>query len=391
MGEYNDEYYYQKYLKYKNKYLELKQYEGGGMLSEMLPETGIYAYFCNKAQADRICSNAKFGKTTTAYNINKILSEDKNFIAYKGKHGDTKLTRIRQYTIVKATNATTSAARYAGTATTDAARYVGTVATSAGTAVGSAATSAGTAIGSAATSAGTAAMNRGSDFASDVATRAGKITEGAIDYRKKLGESASKSADAAIKRVTPKQDKLFIGGGKPVILKLFDDNNPEQKKVLDHTDEEYLLKIVKSLRGREGDAHKMIDSVVIITYSPMGKNICNNKITFTTNQLMANPAVETRMVLYEQVTAEEESPQEIVLGKKIVDQGQALIARSKARAAGIPLLKGPNDVYQGTDSESDQFYNVVNQAVAKQAKIKQNLPLLPNNPFPLGRSGTTRF
>ena len=362
MSEYNDEYYYQKYLKYKNKYLELKQYEGGGMLSGMLPETGIYAYFCNKEQADRICSNATFGKTTTAYNINKILSEDKNFIAYKGKHGDTKLTKIRQYTIVKATNATTSAARYAGTA----------------------ATSAGTAIGNAATTAGNAAMNRGSDFASGVATRAGKLGESA-------SKSANKNVDAAIKKVTPKQRDLFIGGGKDVILNLFDQTT-KAKKVLDHTDEKYLLNIVQLLRRQPGDAHKTIDSVVIITYSPMGKNICNKKITFTTNQLvMTKPVVEALLGLYEQVTAEEESPQEIVLGKKIVDQGQALIARSKARAAGIPLLKGPNDVYQGTDSESDQFYNVVNQAVAKQAKIKQNLPLLPNNPFPLGRSGTTRF
>jgi hypothetical protein len=382
MGEYNDEYYYQKYLKYKNKYLELKQYEGGGMLSGMLPETGIYAYFCNKTQADRICSDPKFGKTTTAYNINKILSENKNFIAYKGKHGDTKLTRIRQYTTVKATNATTSAARYAGTATTDAARYVGTVATSAGTAVGSAATSAGTAVGTAATSARTAvgtaatsartavgtaatsartavgtaaidartaAMNRGSDFASGVATRAGK-----------LGESASKSVDAAIKRVTPKQRDLFIGGGKPVILNLFDQTT-KAKKVLDYTDEEYLLNIVQLLRRQPGDAHKTIDSVVIITYSPMGKNICNKKITFTTNQLvMTKPVVEALLGLYEQVTAEEESPQEIVLGKKIVDQGQALIARSKANIAakaaakGRPLLKGPNYNYQGTDSESDE-------------------------------------
>jgi hypothetical protein len=93
----------------------------------------------------------------------------------------------------------------------------------------------------------------------------------------------------------------------------------------------------------------------------MGKNICNNKITFTTNQLvMTKPIEEALMGLYEQVTAEEESPQEIVLGKKIVDQGQALIARSKANIAakaaakGRPLLKGPNYNYQGTDSESDE-------------------------------------
>jgi hypothetical protein len=216
MGEYNDEYYYQKYLKYKNKYLELKQYEGGGML----PETGIYAYFCNKAQADRICE-AIYKKTTTSYNINKILSEDKNFIAYKGKHGDTKLTRIRQYYTVKAANATTSAGTAVASAAADAASAVtsfGTGAMKIGSSFASDTMKRGSSFAS-----GT--MRRGSDFASGVATRAGK-----------LGESANKSTEVAIKRVTPKQGDLFIGGGKPVILNLFDQTT-KAKKVLDHTDE----------------------------------------------------------------------------------------------------------------------------------------------------------
>jgi len=319
MGEYNDDYYYQKYLKYKNKYLELKQYEGGGIV----PETGIYAYFCNKAQADRICSDPKFGKTTTSYNINKILSEDKNFIAYKGKQGDTKLTKIRQYTTVKATKATTSAARYAATAT-------GTAAKTAATATGTAAKTAATATGTAARYAATAVMNRGSKFASGIATTAGKLTDRATDFGKTVGERA-------IKKVSPKQGNLFIGGGDEIVLNLFD-KTTNSKKVLDYTDEEYLLNIVKLLRRQSGDAHKTIDSIVIITFSPMGKNICNKKITFTTNQLMDKSAVDTIMGLFEQVTTE--SPQEKL--------------RKKMRRAAVKEGRLQKSLYQGTDSESDE-------------------------------------
>jgi hypothetical protein len=316
MGEYNDEYYYQKYLKYKNKYLELKQYEGGGI------ETGVYAYFCNKAQADRICSDPKFGKTTTSYNINKILSEDKNFVAYKGIHGDTKLTRITQYTTVKATKATMSAATATGSAVKTAA-----------TATGTAAKTAATATGTAARYAATAVMNRGSKFASGIATTAGKLTDRATDFGKTVGERA-------IKKISPKQGNLLIGGGDEIVLNLFD-KTTNTKKVLDFTDEEYLLNIVKLLRRKSGDAHKTIDSVVIINYSPMGKNICNKKITFTTNQLMDKSAVEALMGVFEQVTTE--SPQEKL--------------RKKMRRAAVKerqLLNGQKAVYQNTDSESDE-------------------------------------
>jgi hypothetical protein len=335
MGEYNDEYYYQKYLKYKNKYLELKQYEGGGML----PETGIYAYFCNKAQADRICE-AIYKKTTTSYNINKILSEDKKFIAYKGKHGDTKLTRIRQYYTVKATNATSTAASAAASAA-----------------------------GKSMTRFGTGAMKLGTDFASSVTDKAGKFTDKATAAGKELRTAASNRATAAIKKVTPKQNNLLIGGGDDVVLNLFDKENPSQKKKLDHTDTKYLLQIVRSLRA-QGEKYTNINTVVIITYSPMGKNICNNKITFTNDQLMnenLTPVLQARMVI-PNVDVEVE-------------------VEADGEEAGGEEAGGPNP----NQGNGDNFLGIVNQAVAKQASIKKNSSLFPINPFPLGRSATTRF
>ena len=324
MGEYNDEYYYQKYLKYKNKYLELKQYEGGGML----PETGIYAYFCNNVYADKICEEI-YKKTTTSYNINKILSADKNVIAYKGKHGDTKLTRIRQYNTVKATNATSAAAKFAGQSASAAASKAGT----------------------AMANFGTDAMRLGTNFASDVADRATAVG-------KELRTSASNRATAAIKKVTPKQDNLFIGGGKPVVLNLFDKKN-NTKKVLNHTDIGYLLDIVKSLRDQPDalGAHKKIDSVVIITYSPMGKNICNNKITFTNEQLMGG----TIIPVLQATTVLDEEAKGVVLGKNVGTKGLALLAKARAKArANVAarknplLLEGPTAIYERTDSESDE-------------------------------------
>ena len=326
MGEYNDEYYYQKYLKYKNKYLELKQYEGGGML----PETGIYAYFCNKADADKICE-AIYKKTTTSYNINKILSDDKNFIAYKGKQGDTKLTRIRQYNRVKAANATSAAANFAGKSASAAASKAG----------------------KSMASFGTSAMRLGSNFTSGVADRANAVG-------KELRTSASNRATAALKKITPKQDNVFIGGGLPVVLNLFDKNDKtnKTKKVLNHTDIGYLLDIVKSLRDQPDapdalGAHKKIDSVVIITYSPMGKNICNNKITFTNEQLMGG----TIIPVLQATTVLDEEAKGVVLGKNVGTKGLALLAKARANVAARKnplLLEGPTAIYERTDSESDE-------------------------------------
>ena len=73
--------YKKKYIKYKSKYLILKNQLGGYSLSE----DGIYVYFCNNKYADKICNKIN-DKTTTSNNINKILYEDKEFIAFRGKH-----------------------------------------------------------------------------------------------------------------------------------------------------------------------------------------------------------------------------------------------------------------------------------------------------------------
>ena len=363
MGEYNDEYYYQKYLKYKNKYLELKEYEGGGML----PETGIYAYFCNKADADKICE-AIYKKTTTSYNINKILSDDKNFIAYKGKQGDTKLTRIRQYNRVKAANATSAAANFAGKSASAAASKAGQSASAAASKVGQSASAAASKAGQSMASFGTSAMRLGSNFTSGVADRATAVG-------KELRTSASNRATAALKTITPKQDNVFIGGGLPVVFNLFDKNDKtnKTKKVLNHTDIGYLLDIVKFLRAQPDapdalGAHKKIDSVVIITYSPMGKNICT-----------IIPVLQATTVLDEEAKG-------VVLGKNVATKGMALLAKARANVAARNkplLLEGPNEDIESEGGEEADGVEAGNINVAS--------PVSPGKSSPLRRSATAHF
>lgn len=244
MGEYNDEYYYQKYLKYKNKYLELKQYEGGGIG----PETGVYIYFCNNKYVDSICKAAN-EKTLTSYNINNILSKG---ISFKGKQGSSQLTQITQSTIESIKKSTKTGASYLGRMAETTAResakgasYLGRVAE-------------------------TAARESGKAIAS-------RTTE-AINTTKSTASAINKRFDNTIKSnfVLPSAR----GGALINKITLTDANNKPMK--LDINNMVDLKSLVIYLRSKYSTD---IDSIVIITYSPMGKNICNNKITFSEKEL----------------------------------------------------------------------------------------------------------
>lgn len=85
--------YYQKYLKYKAKYMELKKQEGGVTL-----KNGDYVFFCSKDEADKICkatsegsAGTSSGKAPSLNEINKILHK----IAYRGAEGETKIEKVR--------------------------------------------------------------------------------------------------------------------------------------------------------------------------------------------------------------------------------------------------------------------------------------------------------
>jgi len=247
MGEYNDDYYYQKYLKYKNKYLELKQYEGGGYI----PETGVYIYFCNNKYVDSICKAAN-EKTLTSYNINNILSKG---ISFKGKQGSSQLTQITQSRIESIKKSTKTGASYLGRMAETAARE---------SAKGAA---------------------KGAAFLGTTAETAAKATASAVTLRTNQAATATRNTASAInKRFDNTNKSNFVlpsaRGGAPINkINLTDANNKPIK--LNITNMSDLKSLVNYLRSYSKD----IDSIVIITFSPMGKNICNRKITFTEKEL----------------------------------------------------------------------------------------------------------
>jgi hypothetical protein len=248
MGEYNDDYYYQKYLKYKNKYLELKQYEGGGYI----PDTGVYIYFCNNKYVNSICKAAN-EKTLTSYNINNILSKG---ISFKGKQGSSQLTQITQSTIESIKESTKTGASYLGRMAETAARE-----SAKGAAKGAAFL-------------GTAAETAARESGKAIASR----TTQAINTTKSTASAINKRFDNTIKSnfVLPSAR----GGALINKITLTDANNKPIK--LDINNMVDLKSLVIYLRSKYSTD---IDSIVIITYSPMGKNICNNKKTFTEEEL----------------------------------------------------------------------------------------------------------
>jgi len=89
MSSDQNEDYYEKYLKYKLKYLELQE-QAGGLLTL---NSGVYAFFCNEEEADSICAEVYKASPSNA-KINEILS--KAGVAYRGKQGDSKITLVSE-------------------------------------------------------------------------------------------------------------------------------------------------------------------------------------------------------------------------------------------------------------------------------------------------------
>jgi hypothetical protein len=121
-SEQQDEYYL-KYLKYKLKYLELTE-QAGGLLTL---NSGVYAFFCNENEADSICAEVYKASPSNA-KINEVLS--KAGVAYRGKHGDSKITLVSESSfrkgLAKTQVALKAAAISSGQAIKQAAQKTGT-------------------------------------------------------------------------------------------------------------------------------------------------------------------------------------------------------------------------------------------------------------------------
>jgi len=239
MSKYNDEYYYQKYLKYKNKYLELKQYEGGGWLSDT-----TYIYFCNKKFVNMIC-DATNNKAISDYNINKILYEG---IAFKGKLGSDELIQITKPTFESIKETTASVASK------------------------------------------TAFL--ASKAASGTATLAAKAASGTATLASQAASKASAGAKSAYDkqfRNIKTSDLSQIRGGKLNVFKLTVDNKPV--KLDTQNNDEALKRIVVELRSeynKNTEEDKKIDSIVEITFAPktsFNPNKCNKTKTWPAEEL----------------------------------------------------------------------------------------------------------
>jgi hypothetical protein len=308
MSEYNDEYYYQKYLKYKNKYLELKQYEGGANFMPTF-KTGVYVYFCTKQDADNICKEVD-KKTTNIMSIHNILTKDPTKLAFYAKQGATKITQVEKYR---------------------------TASVGEGIASG--------------TSSAFSAMAKG------VRTVGSAMAKGAKDnIGKPISDRINKTLTSNIKTDTFKDDDDMSGGGKIIKIDLTDKNNMPKK--LDISDTEYLKSLIMKIRKKYNEN---INTIIKITYSPMGSNICNYKKTWTDNELnpkkeqVGQEQVGQEQVGQEQVGQEEQveklstdlvprnkvlpeqlsdtPTQSITLSKRVGDRGRALAASARARVA----------------------------------------------------------
>jgi hypothetical protein len=224
----SDEFYYQKYLKYKNKYLALKEYEGGGVIWSF--ETGIIAYFCNTESANLICKQIQ-EKALSSQKINEILSKEP--VAFKGKKGKSELHFITKslYNSASANRKIVNKAMLQGAK--DMARGTAGLAVSGANFVAS----------------GTKAMARGT------------------------GNLAKDAGKTIISPMRKGREDLLIGGAKEKekVKVLKDANGPI---IIDTNNDDVLRKIILGLQK----TYPTINSVVVINYSPMG-SICLKKLT----------------------------------------------------------------------------------------------------------------
>ena len=235
----SDEFYYQKYLKYKNKYLALKEYEGGGLLYAF--ETGIIAYFCSTASADLICKDIQ-EKALTTNKINEILSKEP--YAFKGKKGKSEVYFIQKSLYNRAGETRKSIGE--GTLSTGKSIARGTL--SAGKSIAR-----GTVSG---------VKYAGEGTVSGVKS----FGTGTINVGKYIGKKIDSS-------VRSEREELLLGGAKEKdkVKVLKDANGPI---IIDTNNNAVLEKIVRGLQK----TYPNIDSVVVINYSAMG-SICLKKLT----------------------------------------------------------------------------------------------------------------
>ena len=228
--------YYQKYLKYKAKYTDLKQQ--GGLFTL---KNGVFAFFCSNDVANSICSSVHSSSPSNA-KLNELL--EKSGPAYRGKNGDLKLTIVKESYLKKAQKKAGELASTTGTKLLAAASATGA-------ALGKAAVATGSILGKAAAAAGTS-INKNADLLKT----------------KVMGETTKVNINNLSKNspVTPVQN----GGTNEKAPSVIELNGPLQTN-----NESQLRETGNKLKAID----ESINTVVVIEIKTFGSNICLNKFS----------------------------------------------------------------------------------------------------------------
>lgn len=230
-----DDMYREKYLKYKAKYLELKQ--EGGLLTL---KNGIFAFFCSSDVANQICSTVH-GRSPSVAQLNQML--ESYGTTYRGKNGDRELTFVKRSSMKRLQD-------NAGTYVSKGAKAITSGAKATGHFFGQGARAAGN------------VFNRGARVTGAyVSNAAGK----ANNYFKNNVLPAPKQR---VNIDSLEQDPTNQSGGdvKPDIISL-----PQPLQTNNHGQ---LVEIGNKLQR----INPAINSVVVINLQTMGTNTCLNKI-----------------------------------------------------------------------------------------------------------------
>jgi len=280
-----DDIYYEKYLKYKAKYLALKEQEGGLITLN----SGTYVFFCNNKYTSQICTAIHANAPSNA-KLNEILS--KTDVSYRGKNGGKSLVVVSQSRLHKGTalakQGVSDVASKAGQAVSDVASKAGqavsNTASKVGQAVSNTASKVGQAVSDTASRAGQAVSNTASKVGqavSDTASRAGQAVSSTVskvgqvvsDTSKQVSQTASNIASSAksqakfiatgIKTSKHIDDVVKVGGAAPA-------DELVLSTPINTADENNLRDLIKKLQNIDNS----IDTAVVIEIKSVGSNKC---------------------------------------------------------------------------------------------------------------------
>jgi hypothetical protein len=243
-AEINDVY-YQKYLKYKTKYADLKQH--GGLITL---KNGVYAFFCSADVANLICATLH-GNSPANAKLNELL--EKSGPAYRGKNGDLKLSIVKESYLKKTQKKTGQVAYSAASAT--------------GSALGRAASATGAALGNAGAALGSAASATGAALSRAASSLGSSIYQGTASLKNRVIGKTNKVNINDLVKNRPTSSEQNAGGDAPKYIEL--------SSRLQTNNDSQLRETGNKLKAID----ETINTVVVIEIKSIGSNICLNKIS----------------------------------------------------------------------------------------------------------------